>query len=114
MEIFTSLYRIFMGLSMNKFEKVEDIPEFPRYESQEEYQRLIKEYIEAGAITKEDLVPGGWYVGQSRSANVAQWFPRSGFEFIRHKFSGSYIDNIPHFEDDDGNDLFIPFKLVEI
>lgn len=99
-------------MGLKKFEKIDDIPEFPNYKNQEEYQNLIKEYIEAGAIAKKDLVSGGWYLGQSRSANVAQYFPKTGFEFIRHKFSGAYIDNIPHFEEDDGADLFIPFKLI--
>ncbi len=112
MEVFTSLHRMLVGLK--KFSKLDDIPEFPRWETQEEFQQLIKEYLEAGAIAKEDLIPGAWYIGQSRSANVAQWFPKTGFEFIRHKFSGSYIDHINHFQDDDGYDLFIPFKLIEI
>lgn len=99
---------------MQKFNKVDDIPEFPRYESQEEYRKLIEEYLEAGAIAKEDLISGAWYIGQSRSTNIAQWFPYGGFHFIRYKMNGKYVDNIPHFEDDRGYDLFIPFKLIEI
>lgn len=101
-------------LLKKKFEKVDDIPEFPRYESKEEYDKLVKAYIEAGAIPKKDLVSGEWYIGQSRSTNIAQWFPHGGFHFPRYKMDGKYVDNIPHFEDDDGYDLFIPFKLVEI
>lgn len=101
-------------MGVKKFEKLDDIPEFPRYKNSKEHQQLIEEYIKAGAIAKEDLVPGGWYIGQSRSANVAQWFPKTGFEFIRHKFSGCYIDYIPHFSNDTEYDVFVPFKLIEI
>ncbi len=99
-------------MELKKFEKIDDIPEFPQWKSQEEYQKLVNEYIKAGAISKKDLIPGGWYIGQSRSTNIAQWWPKLGFEFIRHKFSGKYIDNINHFEDDNHYDVFIPFKLV--
>lgn len=100
---------------MEKFNKIDDIPEFPRLEKEEDYQKLVKEYLEAGAIAKENLIPGAWYIGQSRSANVAQWFPNPGrFYFIRYKMDGKYVDDIHHFQDDNGYDLFIPFKLIEI
>ena len=99
-----------MGL---KFNCIDDIPEFPGYKSQEEFQKLVKDYLEAGAIAKKDLIPGGWYIGQSRTTNIAQWWPKSGFEFIRHKFTGRYIDDINHFEDaDESYDVFVPFKLI--
>lgn len=99
---------------MNKFKKVDDIPEFPHYNSQEEYQKLVKDFIGAGSIPKSDLISGEWYIGQSRSTNIAQWFPQGGFHFIRYKMDGMYVDNIPHFEEDRGTDVFIPFKLIEI
>jgi len=101
-------------LLKKKFEKVDDIPEFPQCKSQEEYQRLVEAYLQAGAIAKEDLIDGAWYTGQSRSTNIAQWFRHGGFHFPRYKFSGKYVDNINHFQDDDGYDVFVPFKLVEI
>ena len=101
-------------MGLKKFETVDDIPEFPKYKTQEEYENLIKEYLEAGAIAKKDLVSGGWYIGQSRSTNIAQWFPKTGFNYIRYKLGGSFVDNINHFQDDDGYDVFIPFKLVII
>lgn len=94
-----------------KFETLKDIPEFPKVESKEELQQLIKIYKDAGAISKKDLIPGGWYLGQSRSTSVARWFP-SGFSFIRKKMWGDYVDEIPHFEDDKGHDVFVPFKLL--
>lgn len=98
-------------LLKKKFENIDDIPEFPRYKSKEEYQDIIEKYLELGAIAKEDLILGGWYIGQSRSTGIAQWIGDK-FIFIRHKMDGRYIDSINHFEDDDNYDLFIPFKLV--
>ena len=88
------------------------IPEFPFSSTKEEYQNLVKLYIDAGAIAKKDLVPGAWYLGQSRSTNVAQYWPQGGFHYIRYKLGDTFVDNINHFEDDNGYDLFIPFKLI--
>lgn len=98
---------------MKKFEKLEDIPEFPVVKNGE-YQKVIEDFINAGAIPKKNLIAGGWYIGQSRNTNIAQWFPKGGFHFPRYKFSGKYIDNIPHFEDvTDSTDVFVPFKIIE-
>jgi hypothetical protein len=98
-------------LLKKKFENIDDIPEFPRYKSKEEYQDIIEKYLEFGAIAKKDLILGGWYIGQSRNTGIAQWVGDK-FIFIRHKMDGRYIDSINHFEDDYNYDLFIPFKLV--
>ena len=98
-------------VELKKFEKIDDIPEFPRCKSLTEYKLLVRKYLECGAIAKKDLILGGWYIGQSRSTGIAQWIG-SEFIFIRHKMDGRYIDSINHFEDDDNYDLFIPFKLV--
>ena len=38
---------------MKKFTCTEDIPEFPIFKSEEDRQKAIKEYIEAGAIPKK-------------------------------------------------------------
>jgi len=99
-------------LTNRKFEKVDDIPEFPGYESEKEYKELIDLYIKAGAIPMSELKPGGWYIGQCRNTTIAQWWPRSGFNYIRYKLGDKYVDTINHFEDDDGYDLFVPFKLI--
>lgn len=100
---------------MKKFKTLKDIPEFPNYHSQEEFQQLIKEYIEAGAIPKDKLISGGWYIGQSRNCSIGQWFSKPGkFYFIKYKMGGKYVDDIPHFQDDNGFDVFVPFKLIFI
>jgi hypothetical protein len=94
-----------------KFKDLNDIPEFPRCNS-EEHEELVNLYIKAGAISKSELKPGGWYIGQCRNTTIAQWWPKSGFNYIRYKFGDKYVDTINHFEDDNGYDLFIPFKLI--
>lgn len=98
----------------DKFNCVDDIPEFPRFEDEEERISTINAYLKAGAIAKENLIPGSWYIGQSRSTNIAQWFPRGGFHFPRYKMDEKYIDNIPHFFDRVDTDVFIPIKMIEI
>ena len=101
---------------MKKFECVDDVPEFPRFKNEEDFFKAVDEYLEAGAIAKEDLVPGGWYIGQCRNCYVAQWWPKEGFEYIRHKIGGPFIEYIPHFQDgfDEEYDVFIPIKLMYI
>lgn len=99
---------------MKHFEKVSDVPEFPLFNVEEERLNAIKEYIEAGAISKENLIEGAWYIGQSRSTEIAQWIPREGFNFIRYKMGEKYIDHIPHFSDEDLNDVFVPIKRIEL
>lgn len=107
-----------MGLigkfKIKKFEIVNDIPEFPRCDSEEERLEYIQAYLEAGAIPKEELISGDWYIGQSRSTNIAQWFPIGGFHFPRYKMDGKYVDNIPHFTENVDTDVFIPFKKIKI
>ena len=101
-----------LKITLAPFKTIDDIPEFPRYDSEEEYHDLIEAYKNAGAIPKEKLINGAYYLGQSRSTNVAQWFPKDGFNYMRHKLGESFVDTINHFEDDNGYDLFIPLKLI--
>ena len=119
MEIFILAYRRIMGLIENytellnkTFTCIDDVPEFPGNLTPEEYNKLIELYYRAGAIPKSKLKPGGWYLGQCRNTNVAQWWPKDGFCYIRYKLGGAFVDTINHFEDDDGYDLFIPIKLL--
>lgn len=98
----------------DKFNCVDDVPELPRFEDDEERTICIKSYLKAGAIAKEDLISGAWYIGQSRSTNIAQWFPKGGFHYPRYKLGGSFVDNIPHFFDRVDTDVFIPIKMIEI
>ena len=81
--------------------------------SEKEYQEIvILNLIRCGAIPKKDLIVGRTYIGECRNASEAEW---NGEVFIyqRHKFHLVYPEEINHFEDDDGSDLFVPIKLKE-
>lgn len=99
---------------MKQFNKASDVPEFPIFKNKDGRLNAIKEYYEAGAIPKGNLINGAWYIGQSRSTEIAQWFPKIGFMFIRHKMGGSYVDHIPHFTEECETDVFIPIKRIEL
>ena len=98
---------------MKKFKKIDDVLEFPLFRKEDDFNKAVEEYLEAGAIAKEDLIPGGWYVGQCRNTTIAQWWPNLGFEYIRHKIT-PYVEHIPHFQDGfkEEYDVFVPFKLI--
>jgi len=74
-------------------------------------QLHIDKLIELGAIAKKDLIVGKYYYGKCRNADVAMWDGKV-FQHMRYKF-GYYNDNVNHFEDDNGYDLFVPLKITE-
>ena len=96
---------------MKKFEKSTDIPDFPKCNTPEEHLQHCKEFIEAGAIPKSELVEGATYYGGCRNSEYAEWTGEK-FVYKRTKFGNSYNEYINHFEDDDGYDLFIPIKKI--
>lgn len=91
---------------------VEKIPSIPISGEKEYKEIVIPNLIRCGAIPKKDLIEGRTYIGQCRNASEAVW---NGEVFIyqRHKFHMVYPEEINHFEDDDGSDLFVPIKLKE-
>lgn len=99
-------------MGLKKFTCTDDIPEFPIFKSEEDRQKAIKEYIEAGAIPKKDLENGAWYIGQSRDTGIAQWWDKTGFNYPRYKIFETFIDTKEHFEDNTECDVFVPFKKV--
>ena len=77
----------------------------------EDYDNIIvPNLIRCGAIPKVDLIVGETYLGHCRNASEAVW-DGEHFTYIRHKFGMEYPENINHFEDDNGFDLFVPLKL---
>ena len=91
---------------------VEKIPSIPICGEKEYQEIVIPNFIRCGAIPKKDLIKGRTYIGECRNASEAIW---NGEVFIyqRHKFHLVYPEEITHFEDDDGSDLFVPIKLKE-
>lgn len=81
--------------------------EIHSFGSPEEFHKWVeKNFI---PIPKAKLITGHEYQGICRNANKAIW---NGLVFVyeRHKFGSSYLEEINHYEDDDGYDLFVPIE----
>ena len=68
--------------------------------------------IELVPIPKKDLVVGKTYGGECRNADTAVWNGKV-FTYKRYKFGDVFDEDINHFEDDDGYDVFVPFEVIE-
>mgnify|MGYP006908840652 CR=1 FL=1 len=71
---------------------------------------IIPNIIRCGGIPKDKLEIGKTYIGDCRNASEAVWNGKD-FTYMRTKFGYTYPEDINHFEDDNGYDLFIPIKL---
>ena len=96
--------------SLSPFKAVEDIPSIPRVDDKTYKEIIIPNLIRCGAIPKKDLIIGRTYIGECRNASEAVWNGKT-FTYKRHKFGTSFDEDINHFEDDDGYDLFVPLFL---
>jgi len=89
------------------------VPTVPKMQTPEDYEEyVVKNYIRCGAIPKKDLIVGKTYLGDCRNASEATWNGKV-FVYKRRKFNWEYDEEINHFEDDDGYDLFVPLKLKD-
>lgn len=86
--------------------------EFPLINNPELRKWMENKFIELSALPKDKLEIGKYYYGASRNTDEAMWNGNT-FEYEVHKFGFTYKDNINHFQDDDGYDVFVPIKLVE-
>lgn len=73
---------------------------------------VIPNLIRCGAIPKKDLIVGQEYIGDCRNASKATW-KGDHFTYRRQKFGTEFDEDINHFEDDDGYDLFVPIGIAE-
>lgn len=96
--------------NLKPFKEVWNIPEIPIVDKQTYNEIVIPNLIRCGAIPKKDLVIGQTYIGKCRNATEAVW-NGSRFTYQRYKFGFTYPEDINHFEDDNGSDLFVPIKL---
>lgn len=62
-------------------------------------------------IPKKELVIGKTYNGFCRNASEAVWNGKV-FTYKRYKFGDTFDEDINHYEDDDGYDLFIPMEII--
>ena len=95
-----------------KFKDEDDIPDIPIVLPQDYRDVIIPNIIRCGGIPKKKLIVDKTYIGSCRNASEAVWNGED-FTYLRRKFGYTYRENINHFEDDDGSDLFVPIKIKE-
>lgn len=98
--------------NLKPFKNVDDIPELPIVDVIEWNNFYVPILIRCGAIPKDKLIPGRKYKGACRNAEIATWTGNK-FLYKRTKFNATYDEEINHFQDDDGSDLFVPLELIE-
>lgn len=92
------------------FEDTDYMPELPILPIEDMKTYVWPNLYKCGAIAKKDLIVGHTYLGNCRNASKAVWKENGTFEYQRHKFGFVYPEEINHFEDDDGYDVFVPIK----
>ena len=95
--------------SMKPFTSIDNIPDIPITDPGTYKSIIVPNLIRCGAIPKNKLKVNARYVGSCRNASEAVW---NGEKFIykRTKLGYTYDEEINHFEDDDGSDLFVPIQ----
>ena len=86
-------------------------PQIPIIDKDLYYKHVVPGLIRMGAIPKEKLERGKIYKGYCRNSDRAIWLGDK-FEYNRFKFGHSFKEKINHFEDDNGYDLFVPYKKL--
>lgn len=99
--------------NLEPFNTIDDIPDIPIVEKEIYNDYIVPNLIRCGAIPKEKLIVGKCYEGSCRNASNAVWNGEK-FTYRRTKFGYTYNEDINHFQDDDGFDLFVPLKEVNI
>ena len=94
------------------FKNLYDIPDIPHVDKKTYNEIIIPNLVRCGAIPKKDLIIGKTYIGECRNASEAVWNGHT-VVYKRYKFGDIFDEEINHFEDDDGYDLFVPIKLKE-
>lgn len=94
-------------------DNLDSIPEPPILDKELYDKYVIPNFIRCGAIPKDKLVIGETYIGNCRNASEAVWNGKV-FTYKRTKFGYTYDENINHFQDDDGYDVFVPIKIKEL
>lgn len=84
-------------------------PTIPHVHPSDYKNIIIPAIVRCGGIPKDQLKVGKIYIGECRNASEAVWLGDK-FEYQRYKFGETFPEKINHFEDDNGYDLFIPFK----
>ena len=99
--------------NLEPFNTIDDIPDIPIVEKEIYNDYIVPNLIRCGAIPKEKLIVGKCYEGSCRNASNAVWNGEK-FTYKRTKFGYTYNEDINHFQDDDGFDLFVPLKEINV
>jgi hypothetical protein len=86
--------------------------EVPRCQNKDEEMFVQDTLIKHGAIPLNKLEVGKTYVGFCRNAGEAVW-KGDKFVYKRYKWGNTYNEEINHFQNDDGYDVFVPVKVKE-
>lgn len=92
------------------FKDEDDIPSIPIVLPKDYEDVIVPNIIRCGGIPREELIVGETYIGSCRNASEAVWNGER-FTYMRTKFGCTYPEDINHFQDDDGYDVFVPIKL---
>lgn len=86
--------------------------EVPRCQNKDEEMFVQDTLIKHGAIPMDKLEVGKTYVGFCRNAGEAVW---NGEKFVyqRYKWGNIYDEEINHFQNDDGYDVFVPVRIKD-
>lgn len=67
----------------------------------------------ACVIPKSELEDGAKYFGHCRNSKTATWDAyKNKFYYERTKWVSSFIEYLPHPENDDGFDFFVPVRKI--
>jgi len=74
----------------------------------------LQAYLDAGVISKDDLVDGCYYQGDGRGTDFAQWSTKDNcFWYMCNANPGAPMKrSVPHMADYDRYDFFMPFKKL--
>lgn len=95
--------------NLEPWETEDDVPCLPIVNEEVWNNTIVPNIIRCGGIPKSDLEIGVTYIGACRNSSEATWDGEK-FTYTRYKFGTTYEDEINHFQDDDGYDLFVPLK----
>lgn len=97
--------------NMNEpFTTSDDVPDIPVWTA-ERLRNIVYPALErCGAIPKRNLIVGETYYGHCRNASKAVWDGKK-FTYERHKFGDTFDEDINHYEDDNGYDVFVPIRI---
>lgn len=93
-----------------KFTDIDFDIRVPLCRNKDEMLFVQTELIKHGAIPLNKLEVDKTYIGCCRNANEAVW-KGEYFIYQRYKFGLTFPEKINHFQNDNGYDVFVPFKL---